>query len=206
MRTLQADAATGFAWLRSQETSRRRTGSNWQTRVLFQSESAHRMRPYHAAVFRVDRTLFALCGRLRGRICAVADGGHDHPVRLPPRHRHCLAAPCLPLVESVMPTDKRLPQFVASRAVTGCHRNYYDKPPCAFAVFDINMQSAIAALWATVLCGVSVAMATIISVMRASQLSGVSPTPIVSIDPKLLIPFTLTAQQVSSLDECERRR
>lgn len=163
MQTLQANATTGFTWFHSQETGKRRSRSGWQTGLLLQSASSHGLWAHHAALSGFDRALSALCRRLRGGVGAVADRGHDHRARLPPRNRCRRAAQCVSMAASITRAVECPPQFVASTAIAG-HTDRRGASSRAFAAIDIDIRASIAALWTAALRGVSVAIASLVFV------------------------------------------
>lgn len=167
MHALRAIPSTGFARLHPQEASRCRAGIGWQAGILFESTSPYRLRAHHAALSGRDDTLFASCGLRCGGVFGIADGRHEHTRRLPPCDRRRHAAPCVSLAASTLRAVERLPQFAASSAATGHRSVRCGKPPCAFGVIDVGMQGAIATVRAAALRGLSVAIATIVSVMRS---------------------------------------
>lgn len=170
MQALQANAASGFTWLHPQETGGGRTGSSWQTHLLLQSPSSNRVRAHHAALSGFDHPLFTSCRLLRGGVSTVADGGHDRPARLSPSNRCRYATQCISMVASLTNAGECLPQLTASTTVTECRSVHCGTPFCAAGVTDAGIPVLIAVLWTTTMHGLSVAIATIISVNRTRWL------------------------------------
>ena len=204
MRLLPAIASTGFSWFYLQKAGKRRAGSDWQTGFLFQSQSSHRLWTDFAALSGFEGTVLASCGPLCGEVCVIADNGHDHSIRLSTGNRRRQLTQCLSVVESIMRAVEFLPQFVPSTTVTGHRSEHCNESAFAKGVIDIDIRGTAGAVWTAALCGLSGAIATIVSVVRSwRRRASLSLIPIVFADARELIFPTLPAQQVLSLEDFE---
>ena len=167
MPPLPANASTGFAWLRLQETGRRRAASGRQAGVLFQSKASHGLWPHHAAVSGFDGALVALRGRARGRVHAGPDGGQYRAASVWSGHRHDRSAPRISLAPSPGCAVEWLPQPVASTAFTGCRcaRVRCGEPSCSIRAIGLDMHATVAAIRSVALRELSATDAALVSLM-----------------------------------------
>ena len=208
MSALPANAATGFSWLRAQEADRRQTASGWQAGVLFQSTAPHRLWPHHATVSGYHSEIYALRKPASGGIRIHPDFGHERAASVLAIHRQRRCAACLAMVEPIGCAVELLPQFVASTVVSPRQHIRCCEPPGAIRLIGIDVPVAIATVWATALCalpGTNTAAASVISLLAVGSFPhAISLTPVVDHHAKPLILSTLSAQQISSLDDFRR--